>query len=764
MSHIKTRKYAPRVPMLATATLAAGFSPLGALAAEVESASATAMGDATELDKVEVRGSWFAPSSQKFTATLLDTPKSVSVVGEQTIQEIGATTLVDALRMVPGITFGAGEGGNSTGDRPFLRGFDGQSNMFVDGLRDVGSQTREVFALEQLEVVKGPSSAYGGRDSGGGSINLVSKTPKLKDETRISMGVGTDSYARGTVDANYVLGDGIAARVNLLRHDSDVAGRDEVNNSRWGIAPSVAFGLNGPLQVIASHYHLETDDLPDAGGFPYADPVAKTTTGRPLVPDRNNFYGLVDRDFQRTRADISTLDASYDLGGHKLRNVARLGNTSNDYLWTQPDDSKNNPNLYGTLWRRTNSRAIDTKTFADQLSLTGAFETGALKHSYSAGVEYSEEKSSKGNYLLGGGGTNNPLTGNQACATTGAATGYNCTDFANPNPHDPWAATHPVTRSNKALDVEQTTTTKSVYAFDTIELSERWLLNLGLRWDDFDTEQATPVAGAAPTVIGNADTFLNYQAGLVFKPAANGSVYLSWGTSSTPPGMDSGEGNDAINAANAELEPQQTRNLELGTKWDLLAGRVNLTAAIFHTEMDNARITIDNGTTRNAGRKVIEGVELGVNGQLTRNWNVSAGYTYMQSELKDNGYVCSVSSRNGCPAPGVWIVSPNNGNEFPNTPKHAATVWSTYRFPFGLVVGGGASYVDRQYGDAANSKWIPAYTRWDAMASYAVQDNISVQLNVQNLTDKVYFTKAYSSHYATIAPGRSATLSLNVAF
>lgn len=764
MSHIKTRKYAPRVPMLATATLAAGFSPLGGLAAEVDSASATAMGDATELDKVEVRGSWFAPSSQKFTATLLDTPKSVSVVGEQTIQEIGATTLVDALRMVPGITFGAGEGGNSTGDRPFLRGFDGQSNMFVDGLRDVGSQTREVFALEQLEVVKGPSSAYGGRDSGGGSINLVSKTPKLKDETRISMGVGTDSYARGTVDANYVLGDGIAARVNLLKHDSDVAGRDEVNNSRWGIAPSIAFGLNGPLQVIASHYHLETDDLPDAGGFPYADPVAKTTTGRPLVPDRNNFYGLVDRDFQRTRADISTLDASYDLGGYKLRNVARLGNTSNDYLWTQPDDSKNNPNLYGTLWRRTNSRAIDTKTFADQLSLTGAFETGALRHSYSAGVEYSEEKSSKGSYVLGGGGTNNPLTGNQACATTGAATGYNCTDFANPNPHDPWAATHPVTRSNKALDVEQTTVTKSVYAFDTIELSERWLLNLGLRWDDFDTEQVTPVAGAAPTVIGNADTFLNYQAGLVFKPAANGSVYLSWGTSSTPPGMDGGEGNDAINAANAELEPQQTRNLELGTKWDLLAGRVNLTAAIFHTEMDNARVTIDNGTTRNAGRKVIEGVELGVNGQLTRNWNVSAGYTYMESELKDNGYVCSVSSRNGCPAPGVWIVSPNNGNEFPNTPKHAATVWSTYRFPFGLVVGGGASYVDRQYGDAANSKWIPAYTRWDAMASYAVQDNISVQLNVQNLTDKVYFTKAYSSHYATIAPGRSATLSLNVAF
>ena len=763
MTHIKTRKYAPRATMLATATLAAGFSPLTALAADADADSAK--NKATDLDQVQVRGSWFAPSSPKFTAELLDTPKSVSVVTEKTIQEIGATNLVDALRMVPGITFGAGEGGNSTGDRPFLRGFDGQSNMFVDGLRDVGTQTREVFDLEQLEVVKGPSSAYGGRDSGGGSINLVSKTPKLKNETSASMGIGTDSYARGTVDANYVLGDGIAARLNLLKHESDIAGRDAANVSRWGIAPSIAFGLNGPLQLIASHYHLETDDLPDAGGFPYGDPTTGTTTGAPLVPNRNNYYGLIDRDFQRTRADISTLDASYAFGEHKLRNIARLGNTSNDYLWTQPDDSKNNPNNFGTLWRRTNNRAIDTKTFADQLSLTGAFQTGGLKHSYSAGVEYSEEKSSKGSYVIGGAGTNNPLTGNQNCPTTGAATGYNCTDFYNPNPNDPWSATHPVTRSDKGLDIEQTTKTKSVYAFDTIELSEKWLVNLGLRWDDYDTEQVTPVAGKAPTVLNNSDGFLNYQAGVVFKPTANGSIYLSYGTSSTPPGMDSGEGNDSISAAIENLKPQETKNYELGTKWDLLDKRLNLTAAIFHTEMSNARVVIDTGTTQNAGKKAINGLELSATGQITDSWNVSAGYTYMDSELKDNGFVCGVTVPRGQPCPaGQYIVSPNNGNMFPNTPKHAATLWTTYALPFGLTIGGGASYVDKQYGDAANTKWIPSYTRWDAMIGYAIQDNISLQLNVQNLTDKTYFTKAYASHYASIAPGRAATLALNVKF
>ncbi|TGR52276.1 TonB-dependent receptor [Mesorhizobium sp. M00.F.Ca.ET.151.01.1.1] len=763
MTYITSRKHAPRVSLLATATLAAGFAPLAAQAADSADAGSR---NATELDKVQVRGSWFNPSSPKFTAELLDTPKSVSIVSEKLIAETGATNLQDALRMVPGITFGAGEGGNPTGDRPFIRGFDSQSNVFVDGLRDVGSQTREIFDLEQVEVVKGPSSAYGGRDSGGGSLNLVSKTPKLKNETSASMGIGTDSYARGTVDANYVLGDGIAARLNLMKHESDIAGRDAANVSRWGIAPSIAFGLNGPAQLIASHYHMQSDDLPDAGGFPYGNPsgapASKWVDGRPMVPDRNNYYGLVDRDFQRTRADISTLDASYDFGGHKLRNIARLGNTSNDYLWTQPDDSQGNPNNYGTLWRRTNSRAVDVKSFADQLGLTGAFQTGVLKHSYSAGVEYSDEKMTRGSYLMTP-GTSNPLTGNSKCPTTGAATGYNCTDFANPNPRDPWAATHSVYRSDKALDVEQRTKTTSAYVFDTIELNEQWMINLGLRYDDFRTTLTTPVAGAAPTRVRNSNDFLNYQAGVVFKPAANGSIYLSWGTSSTPPGMDGGDGSDGLSAAVADLKPQDTKNLELGTKWDLFDQRLNLTAAIFHTVMNNARVTVDNGTSQNAGKKEINGFELGFTGQLTEAWSLYGGYTYLDSELKDNGFVCGAPVGRTCPS-NVYVPSPYNGNEFPNTAKHSANLWTTYRFPIGLTLGAGAFYSDKQYGDVANTKWIASYTRFDAMASYAIQDNISLQLNVQNLTDKTYFTKAYASHYASIAPGRSATLALNVKF
>lgn len=724
MNPTPSRKHAPhpqrRQPGLASATLLTGLAmALPAVAADDVAAEDEPQQKATDLDAVQVRGSWFNPASPKFTAELVDTPKTVSIVTEQLLEDTGATSLQDALRMVPGITFSAGEGGNPTGDRPFIRGFDGQSNTFIDGMRDVGMQTREIFNLEQVEVVKGPSSAYGGRDSGGGSINLVSKTPKLRDETRVSLGAGTDSYLRGTLDTNAVIGDGIAARLNLMKHDSDIAGRDAANVSRWGFAPSIAFGLNGDLQVVLSHYHMETDDLPDAGGFPYNNPFNATSPyaslngdGGVIVPDGNReaYYGLKDRDFQRTKADISTVEASYAFGEHKLRNLLRYGETGNDYFWTQPDDSKGNPLAHGTLWRRVNSRDAEARSLADQLSMTGRFATGSVAHSYSAGVEYSNEKIRRGSYTPSPAISN---SGSAACtpALVGAASNYDCTSFTNPNPDDPWSSLHTVTRTNPALDVRQQTKTASAYFFDTLELTPRWLLNMGLRYDDYSTDQFTPQSGLR---LRNDSDFVNYQAGVVFKPTPDGSVYLSWGSSSTPPGMDGGDGADGLAMNNQNLEPQEATNLELGVKWNLFDNALALTAAAFRTVMDNARVNVNATTVENVGRKKVEGVELGFTGRLAEHWSVYGGYTYLDAVLEDNGYV-----NTGTAAAPVWSPSPNNGNQFPNNARHSATVWTTYAFPSGLTLGGGANYVDKQYGNAANTKWIPAYTRWDAMASYA---------------------------------------------
>ena len=180
-------------------------------------------GSPITLGATDVNGEWSGDSykvdtasSPKYTAPLRDTPRSITVVPQQVIKDTGATSLQDALRMVPGVTFGAGEGGNPQGDRPFIRGFDAQGDTYLDGVRDTGSQTREIFAIENIEVSKGPNSAFGGRGSAGGSLNLVSKAPKENDFLDAGFTYGSDQTRRYTLDVNRKFLDTAAFRLNLM--------------------------------------------------------------------------------------------------------------------------------------------------------------------------------------------------------------------------------------------------------------------------------------------------------------------------------------------------------------------------------------------------------------------------------------------------------------------------------------------------------------------------------------------------------------------
>lgn len=319
-------------------------------------------------------------ASQKFTAPLIDTPKSVTVIPEEVIEERNATSLDEVLRTVPGITLGAGEGGVPSGDLPNIRGFASEGNIYVDGLRNTGSQTRDMFNLEQVEVVKGPGSAFAGRGSTGGSINLVTKKARSETFFESSVSAGYPLSGRATVDGNYVLSDSAAIRLNLLAEDSEVAGRDEVTTSSLGFAPSLALGLGSDTRATISLYHLQTDDMPDYG-HPY-DP----RTGKPADVDRDNFYGLVDRDFQETQVDAATLELEHDIeDGLMLRNVTRYSWSENDYIVTNPDDSAGNV-ANGMVWRNVKSRNSDTTVITNQTDLSGEAETWSLKHSFNAGV------------------------------------------------------------------------------------------------------------------------------------------------------------------------------------------------------------------------------------------------------------------------------------------------------------------------------------------------------------------------------------------
>ena len=685
-------------------------------------------------------------ANSKFVAPLLDTPKSVSVISKQLIEDTQVTTLSDALRTVPGITLGAGEGGNPNGDRPFIRGYNSESSMYVDGVRNATSQNREMFAVEQVEVTKGSASAMGGAGTTGGSINMISKVAKAGDFLEGSVAGGTDNYQRITLDGNKDFGNGIAARVAVMGHHNEKAGqKNGAEYKRAGIAPSIVFGLDTPTRATLSYYYLKSDDTPDSG-VPYKyDAAKKATIGKPVDVKQGIYYGLLSRDFQKQENQIGTIKLEHDLTDNlTLSNTAVYSTAKNDYLWTQPDDSKGNV-LNDKVWRRINSRITDTNIFTDQLALTGKFNTGAFKHSFNIGAEYSDQKSDKGNYLTSYPGYPGTTTGgfNSDCAISDAW----CTSLTNPDSRNQWLGS---SAANKNLTTTTTETT-SVYLLDNIEFSPQWLLDLGLRWDKFDTKQTTNATGDS---IENNTDFLTYQAGLIFKPVENGSIYASYATSANPVGVDGGDGSEAIGQAYMELDPEESRTFEIGTKWDVLNERLSLTAAVFRTEKQNTRIQLDAATYTNGGETQVDGLELGVNGQITDKWAVSAGYTYLDSETVNPGPSCN---RQGVCTPD----NPAKGKQMQNVPKNSATLWTTYAVTPALTLGAGAVAMDKVYGDAANTKWVPGYVRYDAMARYNVNENVDLQLNVNNLSDERYFTKAYSSHYATEAEGRSAVLAVN---
>lgn len=694
--------------------------------------------------------------SSKFTAPLKETPKSVQIISEEVIKQTGATSLKDALKGSSGITFGSGEGGSASGDRPFMRGSDAQSSIFIDGMRDIAPSAREVFNLEAIEIVKGSDSAYAGRGGAGGSINMSTKKPKNENFISGDVGLGTDHYKRATLDGNWKLGETTAFRLNAMAHDADVPGRNGPENKRWGIAPSVTFGLHTPDRLTLSLQHLETDDVPD-GGMPFNLPKSLPSSGTVIIKpttggNRENWYGLRGLDMQKERSDTFTANYEHDLSeSNKFRNTLRYTKSSQKYIWAQPDDSKGNV-ANGQVFRRYNTRHSETQTWQNVSELTGQANWLGLKNRFAFGAEVAHEASEYGSYSGSGFTSDANKYGN--CATYPQY----CTSLSNPGgSFNGTVVKGPITNKFQSNTI-------ALYGFDTIDLNDQWLLNTGLRLDHYRTR-----AGTTTENFERVDTLLNYQLGMVYKLTPQGNLYASMGSSSTPGNSNMGlDGNSSvINTStgrsptlNAEdMAPEKTKSIEFGTKWDFLNKRLGVTAAIFRNEVTNARVL--DPTTKlaaMAGKKSVNGFELGVTGQIMPSVDVSFGYTFMDSEQKSIG-----KTAYGAPNAGT-------GMEFPGTPKHSASLWATYKPTQKLTLGLGAyaqSSMVASYAYASSTnpntlliRQVSGYARYDAMLSYVINPNVTFQLNVMNLGDKEYYASANSPHYATLGAGRSAVASL----
>jgi catecholate siderophore receptor len=659
-------------------------------------------------------------TSPKYTEPLRDIPQTINVIPQAVMQQQGATTLRDVLRNVVGITFQAGEGGVPAGDQLTIRGFSARTDMFIDGVRDFGGYSRDAFNLEQVEVAKGPSSAIAGRGSTGGSINQVSKTPHIGSSRDVSLGVGNAGYRRSTVDVNQQLADSVAFRANVMWTDSGTPGRDLVNSERWGVAPSLAFGLDTPTQLTVSHLHLSQDNLPEYG-LPWVPAntnpeLTAYQNGRPPV-DQSNFYGLTTRDYEKTKTDVTTAQVEHRVGtAMTLRNLTRYGRNDRDSVITAPRFASVNTST--VLNRQFQSRDMVDTIAANQTSVQARFGAGPIPHAVSAGVEIARETS--GNF-----------------ARTAPAAPQ--ADLYRPDPHAPFAG--PVTRTGASTS--GVATSASAYLFDTVQVGPQWEFTGGLRVDRFDVESnATAVSGAI-TELARTDRMVSWRGGAVFKPRPSGSVYLGYATAFNP----SAEGL-SLTAATVLLEPEKTRNLEVGTKWDVMGGRLSLNAAGFRTEKTNARtpgVNAGDPPTVLAGEQVVNGLEVGASGRITRQWSVFSGYAYMQSEIAASN------------------TSAELGNALALTPSHTLSLWTMYDLPRGVSVGGGANYMDAVFRNATNATSVPSYWLLNALASYAVNSHLTLRLNGQNLADVEYVDRVGGGHYIP-GPGRQIMLTTDVRF
>ena len=712
--------------------------------------------EAPVLNEVKIQAALDVPykaeksSSSKLTQALVDTPKTVQVLKKEMLKEQGSASLMEALRNTSGITMQLGENGNTAaGDTFQMRGFSGQSSTFVDGVRDLGAVSRDVFNLEQVEVVKGAGGSDVGRGASAGYINLISKLPTLEQANDISLSVGTADKKRLTIDSNNVVNDSTALRLNMMLQESNAEERKEVSSKHMAIAPSLAFGLDSPTKVYIYSQHTRQDNVPD-GGVPtigmdgFYNSNATIMAGAKV--SRDNFYGS-QQDYEKIEADMISAKVEHQLNANTVvRNITRYGKSHLDRVLTGVNAlSLNGAAIEVALIRQRVDQT--NEILANQSTLNTAFQTGSINHDLVLGLEILKESQLSLGTTRGSTGTTTVVLNGQTLPI-------------DPSVQDVYRPNSQVSLLIPYLtgaDNDGSTTTTALYAFDTLSLTDNLKFNIGLRADSYKTKttSGTLVTGGASgnlatyspqgynvgDVVTNDleddDTLISWNAGLVFKPAANGSVYVAFADAQTPPAGDSFVlSATAGNQANAALEPQKTTTAEVGTKWELLNKRLNVSAALYRTENENqASVDAITGVATQEGKTRIDGIELAAVGQLTNFWQLTASIGLMDSEQLNQS---SKSSSTGA-------ISTSDSIRW--TPDMTASLWTSYTLDK-LTLGGGARYVSEQKRVVTtntnlatqNMPAIPAYTVVDMMAAYKVSKNTNLRLNVYNVFNEEYIS------------------------
>jgi catecholate siderophore receptor len=691
-------------------------------------------------------------ASGKLTEPLVNTPKTVTAVPKEVIEDQGVRDLRELARSVPGLTIGSAEGGNAYGAFA-IRGFKANNDIFVDNIRNPGNLIPDAFFVEQVEIYKGPSGGIAGRNTIGGAVNIISKQPNLNQNfTEVTTTVGTDNTFRTVVDVNKVVTPNFAVRANVMYDQHDVAGRDVTESERWGGLISMTAKPSDALKITFDYLRYRNDAIPD-WGVPVntADHVPVTERGVP----RDLWVGMKGLDFYKERADIVTATVVAKLAdGVKLTNRSRAGQSEVDYVATSMEGY---PDVHHP------QRDQIANIYANQTELNLRFKTGGVHHNLVAGVELTRETIDRRSYTVS----------NWFDAQTPTAS-------PPPPPCLPPARLFPGGIGNpcytdvilsKSKVYDATIDTVGAYLTDTVQLSKQWIVNGGIRYDDFQRDQKGPVPANLvndPNAKVQAGLF-SWNVGVTYKPIPIASFYAAYATSQSPVGSEldsTGAQYNGLTVALVNAPPQEARSIEVGTKWELFNKHLLATAAVFHTDVDNARtnlgVTLTNDANAFTGKYRVQGIELGVAGNITKDWSVYGGLVVLDTEVLKSPDTSEV------------------GRRLANIPLTQFSLLSRYQVTDRWAIAGAATYGGKVYGGhlAANDalNHTVDWWRFDAFTEYKLTDNVTVKLSGINLTNELYYDAIYQAGtgavatppsatdlgtFAFVAPGRAGYLTVN---
>ncbi len=693
---------------------------------------------------------------------LAETPQTITVLTQTQIQESGRQDLRSIVQAQPGITLGTGENGNAFGDRYVIRGHEARSDVFVDGLRDPGMTTRESFAVEQLEITKGPSSTFAGRGSTGGAINSVTKQASTEyDFTRVQGGGGTDDYHRFSVDSNQKLSEQFAARVNLLYKFEDVPDRNPADRKRWGAAVSGLYEFSDRLEVVADYYYLNAKDDPDLGTY--------------IVPNGGSPVGSIpvytqDEDFLNTEVHTGTFRIRYAANDWlNIHNATRYGTTDNGYVVTGARGTTRAPGDpfapgAPTISLSTHQGWQEVDYLVNQTNLFADFSVLNMDHQALFSIEYSDLGVRNGVYNVTNNGTTNCVTAGRG----GASPGF-CLLDAGGNTVSQVDDLLQRQIQRGSFDSDYDIETVSVALMDTIDLTDQWSLFLGVRLDSFDYNNVVVSRGVS-TRYAYSDELWNGHAGLVYQFIPSANVYFTWSTSANINGGESDVGGNCgygglcgDTAQVPSSDPEMTTNLELGTKWNLLGGKLLATAALFQITKDDVMENVgdDYATlgTLNTGENRVRGFEFSLVGNITRELSTQFGLAIMESEVRDSFDPANVGLRlsNFANDSLFWQL------RYQLTPQIA--FGTTVSYSSEMYTGQPDSAAG--YNTAINdySYTVPDYTVLDLFATWDLTEQAQVRVNVGNVTDEDYYLAGYrSGAFTYIGDARNARVTLTYSF